>query len=270
MCGYHAHVSTNDPAAVDELPKFENPPVSEVVIGVEFVPLPELTTVRLVQTHALWAEKYPKLVEQPPLPPTSQPDGVLAGIGLRFGAGVGPIRLWMLTDDEDSLLQLQNDRLTLNWRRISHTAAYPSYADLLPEFEARFQDFRQSLHEDGLQPTVAEMTYVNIIEDSTSSDLSNLCPIVGEYPGPGNLIRTGAQFVAAMEDMPGHTIVTFNAEDNPGRVGMTVVSRVALRTDLNLTQGDLRVALDYAHRCSVWSFTNLTAPRLHERWGRTT
>lgn len=251
------------------LPKFDNPPVAEVVIALEFVPLQTLNTIELVRAHALWSDKYPRIVQQPPLAPTSQPSGLVAGFGLQIG-GTPNIRVWMLSEDERQLLQLQNDRLILNWRRIG-SVEYPSFDDLYPEFSARWGQLGQHLSSEAPQPVVAEVTYVNQIQAPGESrhDLSRICSMISEFPGPGSLESERAQIVAKVVGAQGHSVFTFEPDEVNGLIALTVTTRIAVNVPTVSGTMDPLDALHLAHRASVLGFANITTSEMHNAWGRT-
>ena len=124
-----------------DLAFFAKSPVVEVAVGVEFLQLPGLSAVRMVQLHDLWGKDFRGLQEQPALPPTAPIDGQ-GGFQFQIGNVLPPLRLWMLSDTEDELLQLQNDRLFLNWRKTSEgDPRYPRYPHLRDVYQQVFTAF---------------------------------------------------------------------------------------------------------------------------------
>src|SRR5438874_10786963 len=106
------------------LPDFENPPVIETVLGVQFAPLSRFT----VPYFGLYWQKikheydhfevYPplaSLIEEfgtavPSRPPPRQPQ---VSIELTNEPG---IRCWFLDKSENNLIQVQQDRFVHNWK----------------------------------------------------------------------------------------------------------------------------------------------------------
>jgi len=111
---------------------FRRPPVIEVAIGIEFVTPAPLAVQSVFDLRETLGEAYPRVELQPPLPPLP-PLGVSGTyLGLQFG---GPAnRWWFLSGDDSRLIQLQQDRLLLNWRRTAQDSVYPRFHSLLPEF----------------------------------------------------------------------------------------------------------------------------------------
>lgn len=254
-------------------PKFDRPPVTEVAIAVEFVPIPALSVVKLVQLHdALWATRYPKLVEQPPIPPGDpEPGSVLAGIGLSISPGVAPLRLWMLAEDEAELLQLQHDRLILNWRRLGD-GAYPSYEALRATFSVLWQDFVGAMADVAdVRPTIAEVTFVNTVPVTPGwSALSQVIASAGVPAIRGECLSSSVQYVSSLDagvGGPGRIVATANSM-NADALNLTIVTRLGAGGD-SLQTSAILDRLDVAHDLAVETFVSLTPPEKHNEWGRT-
>lgn len=52
-------------------------------------------------------------------------------------------RTWLISPDGTRLIQLQGDRISLNWRRAGEAGAYPRYATLRREFRRHFKTLAQ-------------------------------------------------------------------------------------------------------------------------------
>jgi uncharacterized protein (TIGR04255 family) len=258
------------------LPDFERPPVVEVALGIEFAPIPDLGAVRLARLQREWEAEYPKWVEQPALPPSAPPGTLITGFGLRFGSGAEPLRLWMLTEDERTLVQVQWDRVFLNWRRQDSAAEYPHYEALRDEFVSRWHAFELYVgaQELGpLQPLIAEFTFVNVIySDEGELVVSDVLATLASVPELGDMLATHVQHVVSrpMEDGTPATTTIVGALDGErqGAVRLNVSTRVTLPPD-GIDAGRLLAALDYAHDEGVWAFTRGTKPSMHKQWGRT-
>jgi uncharacterized protein (TIGR04255 family) len=99
------------------LSKLDRPPVVEVICGLCFAPI----DIDPVVAGAYWAERrndYPRRQLHPAIERTA---------GLVINA-VPRMRVWLLSEDESQLLQLQSDRFYLNWRRVSSAADYPRFS----------------------------------------------------------------------------------------------------------------------------------------------
>ena len=105
------------------LPDYDNPPVNEVVFGIQFNKLENL---KAPHTGILWEKlgrkKYPECKEMPPIghtiesfdevPPLSQPVTI-------EGFNHPPLpRLFFINVVKNHLIQVQEDRLHQNWRKL--------------------------------------------------------------------------------------------------------------------------------------------------------
>ena len=155
-----------------ELPDFERPPVTEVVLGIQFA---ALTKLRSVHIGLLWSEfraSYPHVSEQVPLPPAFEIFGAAPTAMppmLQFQALLAPpmARFWFETPDRAELVQVQQDRMLHNWRKRQTEQEYPHYEALRERFEAEIStlaSFLQTQELGNLRVNQCEVTYVNTIE----------------------------------------------------------------------------------------------------------
>lgn len=127
-----------------ELADFERPPVVEVVLGVQFAE--SIVDLEVLAEFAVAIKsEFPNREQVETIPRSSEsfsrpPEG--PHIAFRLGGPPMP-RTWFLSTDRRFLVQLQADRLTLNWRRVEIGDEYPRYAALRPLFD----DLRGRLYE---------------------------------------------------------------------------------------------------------------------------
>lgn len=255
------------------LPRFTNPPVVELAIGIEFLPLPSLSTVPLVELRPLWSGAYPYVEEQPVLPSRNTGKAQIPGFNLELVTGVPPIRLWLLNDNRSELLQVQNDRLVINWRA-NYGSVYPHYRQLEPRFVENWAILGRAVAERSLgqlQPIIAEVTYINhfALEDGETlfdalSVLNRNSPLESFEP----VIQLGSPIMTADGSTQfGEQSIAVNRSQDGGReVHLTSVAQVGF------FRGDsdpITNALRRAHARAVTNFTEVTTDRMHQRWGRT-
>src|ERR1700730_9049718 len=113
------------------LPEFARPPIVELVLGLQFGRVPGLNIAHLVGLAELFSAEYPTLQEMPPLTPSFEVFGLPTNQipTISFAPFLG-MRIWVSSKDETSLIQLQPDRLVLNWRKMSPTDEYPRYTEM--------------------------------------------------------------------------------------------------------------------------------------------
>jgi uncharacterized protein (TIGR04255 family) len=99
------------------LAKLDKPPVVEVICGLCFPPL----DIDPVVAGAYWSERKDDYPRRQVHPAIERGPGVVV-------AAVPRMRVWLLSQDESQLIQLQSDRFYLNWRRVGSSAAYPRFS----------------------------------------------------------------------------------------------------------------------------------------------
>jgi uncharacterized protein (TIGR04255 family) len=228
-----------------------------------FEPAP-VGAVGLVKFYDRWRAEYPVVQEVPALPPMVVP-------GFSVEVGTSPIRLWLLTLNRNRLVQIQRDRLVVNWRRTPENAEYPRYDVLRRELLSKFTDLTRAGEEFGkVSPSAIEVTYVNIIVDDP--DLKEVF---------SEALRWGLlQLPSLGKQIEANASQSFDATEGlGGRAGNLVISQrtsggspVVLQLTCQLPVDgvdDALAALDRGHEHIVRSFTEITSQTMHERWGRT-
>ncbi len=262
------------PAAAPTSPSFADPPLLEVALAVEFAPLAEFGATVMSDLARRWSGRYPRVQEHPPLPPNMAIDFPASGAGMMVSVGAPQIRLWLLTESEDRLVQVQRDRLIVNWRSSSDEGIYPRYKDSLrPEFENDFEELRLFLRERSLPPPrviSTEVTYVNALSDLYDTDLVGV--LRSQVRVPHHLDRPVATRLSQtwnrMVDGAVTSTLTLNVEAQRGGDAMlTLTGRSAVAADAE--PSDVLGSLDVCHDDVVASFVELTDEQRHKEWGRT-
>lgn len=260
-------------------PSFDRPPLVEVALGVEFSPVPGFGAVALVRFADRLHDRYPVVQEYPPLPP-NPPIGVddQIGGGLVVNMGAPSIRLWLLSREQDQLVQVQRDRLILNWRLGTSSSSYPRYRDALrPAFAREYQGLLSFLMDVGLPtsgPVGVEVTYVNVVSGSIdeSSDIGAI--LRSQRPSAGRLGAPGTTRLQQQWKWTGHdgaaSILRIDAEQ-PAGGGPAIAMNLTARSALGRNAGvdDVLGSLDLCHDEVVSAFVELTEPDRHLEWGRT-
>lgn len=162
------------------LPDFRSPPLTEVVIGVQFAPLPGYSFPFLSGLYERFKREYPKITEQPLLPPQFEMFGGGGFVGshqIEFGPMPLQNRTWLVSERDDHLLQIQPDRFMMNWRAnpLSEKNDYPRFEAIFDKFYAALKEFGEAsslLLGSQVNINQAEVSYFNIIE---LNDFSDVC-----------------------------------------------------------------------------------------------
>jgi uncharacterized protein (TIGR04255 family) len=151
------------------LPEFENPPLNEVFLGVQFAPVRGYQQIHIGEVHKLFSDRFPLVQEQMALPPTFETFGLPTGQQMNFGLVSGAMhdRFWFSSLNAEELIQFQNDRLIHNWRKVGDlTNQYPRFEYMIENFKAelsKFEGFSKNLSGADLTITQAEICYTNHI-----------------------------------------------------------------------------------------------------------
>lgn len=259
---------------VGVLPSYDRPPVVEVAVGVHFLQLPGLSTVELVRlADAIWRDKYPLTAEQPILPPFSPSTHGGPIFAFEVQGGSPPIRLWSLTEDRAWLVQLQHDRLLLNWRKLAEGDPYPRYEVLRKQFVdvwQRFQDYIAASDFGVLQPNVAEVSFFNHIRlESGAQDISDFVKALNPSWNASGQTAAAYQLERDLSDPlgQGQQNIALNYRPGMGPMQLEIATRIGILGG-SVAVTDVFSSLDRAHHFGVVTFDDLTTDNAHLIWGR--
>ena len=276
--------SSGDLHVIVELPKYNAPPLIEVVHGVQFRPIPmNITHPGLF--FLLVRERYPHAQQVPPLPPTPDPAGPIGSMsfGLRFGGSEELPRSWFISEDDAMLIQLQPDRLLLNWRRGSANAEYPHFEAVADEFSRIYRLFSEFCSTEGLgsiEPTRCEMTYVNHLLDGPNAEQpwrpEEWLRLWSGAPGPEwprhpDDVSLNLQYRLHPDDgsLPAHMTINAQSVRLPQSKNLTPqVEITVLGRPSEPTEAAVRNFHNLAHQHIVNCFTGITTDQAHIHWGR--
>ena len=173
----------------DELPKFDSPPVIETVLSVQFKPLTNFSNVLMgVFWKNYLKSEWDSFDQAPPISDRFERFGKdkkwsVETPQIMSGSKSFPDRIQILRNDGQRMLQIQNSRFILNWKKAE--GEYPSYDELLSEFLSYYEKFVKFVQENNLgeiQHNQWEVTYVNRIPLgemwNTISDINEILPWV--------------------------------------------------------------------------------------------
>lgn len=155
------------------LPKFDNPPVIETVLGVQFKPLVGWQTQHIGLYGSRIRSNFPEIQVHPPLPDSKELFGDHADGQQSIRFSFSPLmipRAWFI-GRHGWLVQVQDSKFFSNWRKEHGGGKYPEYKAFKEHFSkeyARFCDFLR--HEKVGIPEIeqVEVSYINHIVDYDS------------------------------------------------------------------------------------------------------
>jgi uncharacterized protein (TIGR04255 family) len=264
-------------------PTFATPPIVELVLGAQFSPLTKLTAGHFGrywnELGADWVgpSDGPVLDDQFELfdrPRWSMPDAIHVRLEpLRL-----PGRFMVEHQSKDRLIQLQSTRFHLNWRK--RDDFYPSYKNLIAEFEATFARFTEFAERSGLgRPALNqwELTYIDSFPREeywqTPADWSGFLPGLFGSLFPSDelgvvLEHRGAEWSYEIKPRRGRLHVAAR----PGRWGDDKQDSLLLQMTARGPVGKggaetLREGLDLGHEVAVGAFLRLVDNDIQRRWG---
>lgn len=270
----------------DKPPKFKEPPVVELALGVQFERLERLKAVH----YGLWwqaiREQFPKVEEHAPLGPIMEPFDLTqpVEVNVQISDSPPPMRWWFLTKEATRLIQIQEDRFVYNWRkRAASNEPYPSYDDLIEDFMGYLKSFCAFLAEGkhGLfNPNMCEITYVNHVvagnEWKDHSEMHKVTTLVAPRYSDGylppmegigfNTTYLMKQDTRALGRLKVNVAPAFRGKD---KLPVTVLNVSAFALPSSKDVDGVRAALDRAHEWTVRGFASVTPTEMHKVWGRT-
>jgi uncharacterized protein (TIGR04255 family) len=150
-------------------PLWTRPPVIEVVLGIQYATLQNLQSAHMGLFWSQVRDRYPRIIEQPPLPPVFETFGVAPHpqtMQVQFFQRAPVPRFWFEGKDPCFLLQIQNDKIIMNWRRQADGRQYSGYESLKKVLETELAEFQTFLMREKLGqliPNQCEITYINAL-----------------------------------------------------------------------------------------------------------
>jgi uncharacterized protein (TIGR04255 family) len=258
------------------LPDFADPPLYEVVLGVQFAPAQGYSQIRAGGVWSLYKDRFPLVEEHPPLAPAFETFGrpQPAQIGLGFVTGASHDRFWFLTPLKEELIQFQQDRLMHNWRKVGDGGnPYPRFEVMIRNFEQELgglQDYfntlaPQSPAPQGLQINQCEVIYVNHIPLEQPDDWLRFVRFEGiEADDFAMTFRRTLH-------RTGEPVGRLSCETATVIVEGKIMLRMSLTARGAPSRPDMHAALEKLrenHEVVVHAFAELTTEAAHKKWKR--
>lgn len=266
------------------LPAFDEPPVIETLLGVQFAPLARLSASHLGLYWGQIRKAYPTAELKPPLGPAVEQFGQQVPRPLEIGVEIvsePPLRIWFINESSTQLLQIQKDRFLRNWRRMKPEDVYPHYDTLKPKFVHEWDQFCDFLKGERVgvpQIDLCEVTYINHIPLGlgweTFGQAHKVVSVVkprgneGFLPEP-EMVQMNSNYV--MGDKQGRLYVGLQpALRNYDAREVLQLTLTARGKPASSALEDVLAWFDMGHEWIVRGFADFTTPEMHARWRRTT
>jgi uncharacterized protein (TIGR04255 family) len=259
------------------LPDFVHPPLDEVVLGVQFSPSPYYTSVNLKDVWELYREEFSGVEEKPALEPAFETFGgpsLQPNVQFRFGPPPIRSRMWFISSEQNHLIQFQQDRFLLNWRRGPTGTEYPHFEDIAQMFSdnlTKLAHWFESIQSHPLEINQAEVSYINIVPVDAFASVGDWFIFWGG--GKLNIEGLNTTFGEVLCDTNGkpyarllHELLSVSMAD-----GKSIAFRLSLTVRGAPLGSDISTAMSFlemGRERIVTRFTELTTEQAHQRWGR--
>lgn len=265
------------------LPDFEQPPVDETALSLQFAPIPGFSVPHFGLFWEAIRNDYPHFEIQQPIPNVTEQLGPNAPLGRQFGLAfldLPEIRCWYLDSSGNRLVQVQRDRFVHNWRKLTGAEMYPRYPALRASLEKEWKRFSDFLKDEKLErPKVnqCEVTYVNNIEyDKGWHGYGELDRVVATLATPKsknrflpNPERVSMQVTYRLEGDAGRLYAAFapviRGRDGKEVLQLTLTARGAPKSS---AEDDVFAWLDLGRKWVVRGFADFTTADIHQIWGK--
>jgi uncharacterized protein (TIGR04255 family) len=257
------------------------PPVNEIVLSVAMVPQPAISGPYLPDVLGAWLQSHPRVETAPryemPLE-SSALGGLNPGPGFQvvMAAPTEP-RYWLMSEDEQELIQVQSNYIALNWRRRDLTQEYPGYEVLRRKFAELLEATDEGLkrHNSELRPTRAEITYIDIIEPNAIWSSHNEVHRLFNITLPSQLAyeRISVAFSQAMNFEPDRFAGRMHVNLQPNVNWLKQEPQISLNLtarSADLDEQSIDAALqfiDFSHEQANKVFLELLTDRAGKFWG---
>lgn len=259
-------------------PHYNEPPLIETVLAVQFAPLRGLSTAHIglfwdrlgsAWTRVEEVEARGQIVQVVP-----RSDGWL-GDAVFFPGRMNRLRI--LQEPGDRMLQIENGWFAYNWRRPRQDAPYPRFATLLPEFLDLFSKWQGFLSEQqigAVAPNLWEVSYVNAIEKgsvwNSSEDWAKVLPELLKVPklGPLGAPMTGQlRWRFPLLSDSGFLEISLNHIVNAGH-DREALQIVQLARGVLSSLDQVQAGLETGHDAIVRAFEVMASDEAQQHWGK--
>jgi len=252
-----------------KLPFYKNAPLNELAVGVQFQQLSGWQSRHVGQFWTEVSKEFPLTEDQPPI---FEVEG-----GPRFQIlHLPPLRrTFLISQDQNFVIQLQESRFLFNWRKRQSIDVYPRFTAVFERFVAHwghFSDFVAHEKVGILKPIRYELTYVNHIEQRDEP----VSETVERYAKIFNFSSLGAQFLSPPTGI--NVVWTFQLPDQLGFAqanlsqGVRADGRAVLVLVMSCNgSASPKISMNdwfaVAHRWLSDGFKELTTETARKEWG---
>ncbi|MEX0582466.1 MAG: TIGR04255 family protein [Sneathiella sp.] len=260
------------------LPSFSNPPLYEVVLGVQFNPPQQYSAVNARDVWELFRDEFSTVEEHHALEKKFEAfGGVNPKPNFEFKVGLPPskIRLHFISEEKNSLIQFQEDRFLANWRKLANEQSYPRFDNIKASFFrelAKLGDYLERNLECKLDINQSEVSYINFIRVNDFSEIENWIKLWG-----GNQLKVDSLNLTYNEEVKDKvsqkpfarmyhelsTVVLPPSNEKAYRLAITFRGKpdgIDIPASMKF--------MELAREAIVTRFDEITTDKAHEYWGK--
>lgn len=267
-----------------KLPEYQNPPLTEVVCGIQFQDLGFLSSVHFGEFWNRIKDEYPQTEDHAPLPDIFEIQQIPPPVPQMRPelSDMPPLRrVFFVTKKGDFLYQFQASRFLSNWRKMQSSDDYPRFSSAFLRFQKGWMELLEFIRSNEQNAPLAnqyELTYINhIIEDSDAEafpvGIRQYLPVFcwtqetvdGFLPNP----HTGsARLQYKLPNKSGTLHVSIAHGMRLADKKNLAVLELTARGPASPDWRELTEWFAMAHEWIVRGFTHLTSAKAHQIWGR--
>ncbi len=263
------------------IPSFKKPPVTEVVLGVQFDKLKSFNSLHYGLYRERVAINYPNYEDRPPLVSSFELFGDKAqSFFKQHMSSIPPLRRgWFIEKEGNRLIQIDPEHFFHNWRKVTGDENYPRYPKVKEDFLALWGDYLEFLKDVASEEVKVnhwEVTYVNHIDKTEGWD--NLDDLENIFAQWSSGLTEG--FLSVPETL--EIKQTYAFPEQRGRLHVVlqpairhrdnkecILLRLTARGRLDSSEPEtVSKHLDMGREWIVRGFADLTTPKAHELWQR--
>jgi uncharacterized protein (TIGR04255 family) len=270
-----------------DLVDFDAPPVTEVVLGVQFNSLDRFLSPHLGIVWAEFKKEFPFVEEHPSLPPAFETFGspgafIIPNVNFQIVTRPEMLRLHLLNEPKTELLQVQRDRFLHNWRKIGSGDDYPRFERMIETFESGFRKFSGVIEREKLgsvTPNQCEVSYFNQIPIAEGETIwSQFALTFPDHAGNATVDGLGApedarfavRYIVPATDGSALGRVVIAAEPALRMDGVTII-QFTLTARGRPATADISGVLNFLKNGRLLlnrAFKKLTSTEMQKRWGK--
>lgn len=268
---------TSDRSKAASAIEFVNPPINEVVCGVQLDGLEKWQTPHFGLLWQQVRESYPIFEDQQPLTVLSDPMAESETPRLGLGGPLVPLRrVWLIDAARQHMMQVDPPRFLLNWRKIKDSDSYPRFQATFAKFTESLDVLNAFINEHSLgEPRFShyELSYINHIlgHENFPRAAEKYLSFYTWSQRQHSLESPIALSISLRLPLPEKRGMVFISAKHGTRKSdnkQVLILELTARGTADQSGGDMRDWFDLAHATLLEGFVELTTAEAHQVWGR--